>query len=170
MHGTVSGASNSNNAFQTGNSISNFSQDSHKTNIDESDNVVYPNADQGVLHHPLHGTIQELINAVPEFPSGNSLNFNQEIHASNTDISIPHKHLLSHYLMQKLVTNSRLCYYPGQGSQGNNDIEAIVQEMDTPVSTPVRSTKRRENSVDEDSSTRAESLKAKKNLGCYPVL
>jgi hypothetical protein len=72
--------------------------------------------------------------------------------------------------MQKLVTNSRLCYYPGQGSQGNNDIEAIVQEMDTPVSTPVRSTKRRENSVDEDSSTRAESLKAKKNLGCYPVL
>jgi hypothetical protein len=42
--------------------------------------------------------------------------------------------------------------------------EATLAQLELLASKPVKRSKRRENSVDEDSSTQAESLKAKKNL------
>jgi hypothetical protein len=44
-----------------------------------------------------------------------------------------------------------------------------IQQLEIPVITPIKRSKRREGSVDEDSSTRAQCLKAKKNLDA-PVL
>jgi hypothetical protein len=49
-------------------------------------------------------------------------------------------------------------------AQGRKKNDAKIQELEIALTTPVKRCKRRESSVDEDSSTRVERLKAKKNL------
>jgi hypothetical protein len=54
---------------------------------------------------------------------------------------------------------------PGENVVGmSQETSTLVQQYAMPRNTPIKRSKRREGFVDEDSSTRAERLKAKKNL------
>jgi hypothetical protein len=115
----------------------------------------------------MHGISPGNNNFKTNFESGNYLcNFNQELPENCTDEHITN----DNYGMSKLPAELN-----GQGesrkaiSQENSvhvskEKEARMQELDIAMITPVKRSKRREDSVDEDSSTRAERLKAKKNL------
>jgi hypothetical protein len=117
---------------------------------------------QEVMNHAVVGKSQNLLHDVTEFSTDNVSHLKQEAQRSHIDVSIPHSaHASSLSIAEnktaKLVTTLNRV-------QGNNDIALMFQEMDTLVSTPVKRSKRREDTVDEDSSTRAERLKAKRYL------
>jgi hypothetical protein len=117
---------------------------------------------QEVMHHDVCGCSQQVLIDVPDFLTGNASNPQQEAQGLHIDRSNPYSECVSSLsIVEKKVVKSVTNLYK---VEGDNDIAVAVQELDTIVSTPVKRSKRRENSVDEDSSTRAERLKAKRNL------
>jgi hypothetical protein len=101
-----------------------------------------------------------LLYDVPEFSTGNSSYSKQKTQGSHIDTSIPHSvHVSSLSIAENKTAKSVTTL---NRVQGNKDSAVMFQEMDT--FTPVKRSKRREGSIDEDSSTRAERLKAKRNL------
>jgi hypothetical protein len=106
-----------------------------------------------------HGTIPETVNLKSKFHSGNSpLNFNQELHTQE------HVRNADHAMTTLQAELKSQEVYGEVQPHENRAQDSKIQELDIPLITPVKRSKRREDSVDEDSSTRAERLKAKKNV------
>jgi hypothetical protein len=112
------------------------------------------------MSHVVSGKPQSLLYEVPEFSTGNSSYSNQKTKGPHIETSILHSvhasslPIIENTAAKSVTTLTRV--------QGNKDNATMFQELDT--FTPVKRSKRREGSVDEDSSTRAERLKAKRNL------
>jgi hypothetical protein len=155
VHGTVTGFENE---FITGNSCLNYSQEIHAStndHITNEPNILSSHADTGGVQ----GTVTGPNITSMDFQTGNSCtNFSQGINVSNNaknDIcklsSLPADSSI-------LVTSQK------HHEMGNKTEDDTLAGIDIFTATPVKRSKRRENSVDEDSGTRAERLKAKKNL------
>jgi hypothetical protein len=96
-----------------------------------------------------------------KFLAGNFLgNFNQELHTGEIATHIDH------------VMSPPHAEISSQEGDGKTQPQVILvlnskkQGLEIPMVTPAKRRKRREGSMDEDSSSRAECLKAKKNLRC----
>jgi hypothetical protein len=103
-----------------------------------------------------HGKISGAKNLAPKFQIGNSsMNLNQELHDEDQASICAHAMIMSHEDPEgmKEIGEEQILEKAKQG-----------EESGTPCSTPVKRRKRREGSVDEDSNTRAQRLKAIKNL------
>jgi hypothetical protein len=103
-----------------------------------------------------NGNVSEARNLVSDLHVGNSvLNFNQEISTEVQAIFNEHAAPTTFAgfsdLEEKVMDKSQ-------------ETLALIQQYVMPMNTPVKRSKRREGSMDEDSSTIAESVKAKKNL------
>jgi hypothetical protein len=152
--------------------------------VENKSNIVLPsNADFDILHGPVpsseafHGTFAvsdltgvqgNVTGSKPttiKFQLGNSLlNYNQKVHDHNADIKDTNE------------PNTPLLYSVDNGSQQNQPLvtpdrdevtmglKATLSDFVLSAPKPTKRSKRREDSVDEDSCTRAERLKAKKNL------
>jgi hypothetical protein len=122
----------------------------------KDEKIAYNLSKSRVYGNELDGNVSEAMNLVSDLHAGNSiLNFNQE---PSTEVqAVINEHAASttfagfNDLKEKVMGKS-------------HEISALVQQYIMPMSTPVKRSKRREGSMDEDSSTRAERLKAKKNL------
>jgi hypothetical protein len=99
----------------------------------------------------LNGNDSEALNLEANSVDGNSvMNFNQELYTEE----------------HALFNNAIITHNAGSKSQvaGVLAKSQEIQKMVMPLNTSVKRSKRREGSVDEDSSIRAQCLKAKKNL------
>jgi hypothetical protein len=130
--------------------------------LDKPESMTQTRAGQAVLNHVVLGpsyVAQESLYDVPEFSAGNSLDSKQKIQDPHIDTSIPLSapassvSIAENKTAKSITTLNRV--------QGNKDSAVMFQDMDA---SPVKRSKRREGSMDENSSTRVERLKAKRNL------
>jgi hypothetical protein len=109
-----------------------------------------------VSGNKLNGNVSEATNLGSQSHAGNSaLNFKQEISTEVQGIFNDHA---------APTTFAGFSDPEEKGMDNSQETLALIQQYVMPMNTPVKRSKRREGSMDEDSSTRAERLKAKKNL------
>jgi hypothetical protein len=118
--------------------------------------IAYTLSKSRVYGNALNGDVSEAMNLVSDLHAGNSiLNFNQE---PSTEVQVV---INEHAASTTFVGLSGLEEKVMDKSQ---ETLALLQQYAMPMSIHVKRSKRREGSIDENSSTRAERLKAKKNL------
>jgi hypothetical protein len=108
----------------------------------------------------LLGKFQNALFDVPDLAAGNGSQLNHKAQSSDSNIpSPPSAHVSSLPIAENKIARSVTTH---ERVKGNNDRVVLSQELG--MFTPVKRNKRREGSIDEDTSTRAERLKARKNL------
>jgi hypothetical protein len=121
----------------------------------------------------VHGTVIHSNLSNTESQTGNSpLNFSQEIHDANYAAHITNE---PYYMPSSpadlgsqqtftLVTPQKITK-----DEGNKGKEGTLEELEILATRPIKRSKRRENSVDEDSSARGERLETKKHYYNTPL-
>jgi hypothetical protein len=100
-----------------------------------------------------------------EFLDGNSsMNFSHEILYSNNDAQVVNDNYNSSFSPTDHGSQNNPPRVTPRSDEANMIKEVTVAGMEPLASKPVKRSKRRENSIDEESSARAERLKAKNNL------